>query len=99
MVACHNPRSLQEELQISLIPAIPYTVTSGGGSMNGSFIQVEEAIVRQRKCVTFSGIASMRQGMTILFERAYGGALREESIPMVWILVFKSLPAANSSPT
>ena len=26
MVACHNPRSLQEELQISLIPAIPYTV-------------------------------------------------------------------------
>ena len=34
MVACHNPRDLQTQLQMGLLPAIPYTVTPdwGGGS-------------------------------------------------------------------
>jgi CubicO group peptidase (beta-lactamase class C family) len=43
--------------------------------------QFEETITRQRASEPFSGVVSLRQGDTALFEGAYGGALRSEAIP------------------
>ena len=43
--------------------------------------ELEETITRQRASEPFSGVVSLRQGDTILFERAYGAALRSEAIP------------------
>ena len=43
--------------------------------------ELEDALTRQRTSEPFSGVVSLRQGETILFERACGDALRAESIP------------------
>lgn len=43
--------------------------------------ELENALTRQRTSEPFSGVVSLRQGETILFERACGDALRGEAIP------------------
>jgi CubicO group peptidase (beta-lactamase class C family) len=43
--------------------------------------ELELALTRQRTSEPFSGVVSLRQADTILFERACGDALRAESIP------------------
>ena len=43
--------------------------------------ELEAALSRQRTSEPFSGVVSLRQASTILFERAYGDAIRAESIP------------------
>lgn len=44
-------------------------------------LQLEESITRERTTEPFSGVVSLRHRNTIVFERAYGAALRSESIP------------------
>jgi CubicO group peptidase (beta-lactamase class C family) len=43
--------------------------------------ELEDALTRQRTSEPFSGVISLRQGETILFERACGDALRADAIP------------------
>ena len=43
--------------------------------------ELEDALTRQRTSEPFSGVVSLRQADTILFERACGDALRAEAIP------------------
>lgn len=43
--------------------------------------ELEQALTRQRTSEPFSGVISLRRAGTILFEAAYGDALRSESIP------------------
>jgi CubicO group peptidase (beta-lactamase class C family) len=43
--------------------------------------RLEECITRERTTEPFSGVVSLRQRDAIVFERAYGSALRSESIP------------------
>jgi CubicO group peptidase (beta-lactamase class C family) len=49
--------------------------------MNIPSERIEEAITRERSAEPFSGVVSLRRGDAIVFERAYGAALRAESIP------------------
>lgn len=43
--------------------------------------QLDDIATRERPSEPFSGVISLRQGDTILYERAYGDAIRAESIP------------------
>ena len=43
--------------------------------------QLDDIATRERPSEPFSGVISLRQGATILYERAYGDAIRAESIP------------------
>ncbi|MEO7912700.1 MAG: serine hydrolase, partial [Roseiflexaceae bacterium] len=49
--------------------------------MNIALQQLEATITRERTTEPFSGVVSLRHKDTIIFERAYGAALRSESIP------------------
>jgi CubicO group peptidase (beta-lactamase class C family) len=49
--------------------------------MNVPSQRLEECITRERTTEPFSGVVSLRQRDAIVFERAYGSALRSESIP------------------
>jgi len=49
--------------------------------VNIALHQLEETITRQRDSEPFAGVVSVHQGGLIVFEQAYGAALRSESLP------------------
>jgi CubicO group peptidase (beta-lactamase class C family) len=49
--------------------------------MNVPSQRLEESITRERTTEPFSGVVSLRHRDAIVFERAYGAALRSESLP------------------
>src|SRR5215217_4310521 len=49
--------------------------------MNIPLQRLEECITQTRTSEPFSGVVSLRHSDAIVFERAYGAALRSESIP------------------
>lgn len=49
--------------------------------MNVPSQRLEDSITRERTTEPFSGVVSLRHRNTIVFEHAYGAALRSESIP------------------
>ena len=52
-----------------------------GTSMPIPLAELEEVLAQPRASESFSGVVSLRQGDTVLFEAAYGDAIRSESIP------------------
>jgi CubicO group peptidase (beta-lactamase class C family) len=50
--------------------------------MSVPMAELEAALTRQRTSEPFSGVVSLRQADSILFERARGDAIRSESIPI-----------------
>src|ERR1041384_1398566 len=60
---------------------LPRPCSYPGTRMNVPSQRLEESITRERTTEPFSGVVSLRHRNAIVFEHAYGVALRSEAIP------------------